>query len=148
MDLRTGELITALQTENGVFIWEINNPLYFKITDHNQRPFNMDHDIISIQIRFNHNIRKVLGIHKCFLNFRIWTTLRPQTGRFLRIFRYLAEKLEPSRSSRRYQVLKYLNNLGVISINNVIRAVDHVLYDVLEKTIDVTETHDIKYNFY
>nr|ACF70662.1 replication enhancement protein [Tomato yellow leaf curl Mali virus] len=134
MDLRTGELITAPQAENGVFIWEINNPLYFKITDHNQRPFNMDHDIISIQIRFNHNIRKVLGIHKCFLNFRIWTTLRPQTGRFLRIFRY--------------QVLKYLNNLGVISINNVIRAVDHVLYDVLEKTIDVTETHDIKYNFY
>nr|AFD22877.1 AC3 protein [Tomato yellow leaf curl virus] len=134
MDSRTGELITAPQAENGVFIWEINNPLYFKITEHSQRPFLRNNDIISIQIRFNHNIRKALGIHKCFLNFRIWTTLQPQTGRFLRVFRY--------------QVLKYLYSLGVISINNVIRAVDHVLYDVLENTINVTATHDIKYKFY
>ncbi|ACZ56370.1 replication enhancer [Tomato leaf curl Sudan virus -[Wad Madani]] len=134
MDSRTGELITAHQAENGVFIWEINNPLYFKITEHNERPFLMNHDIISMQIRFNHNIRKVLGIHKCFLNFRIWTTLRPQTGLFLRVFRY--------------QVLRYLDNIGVISINNVIRAVDHVLYDVLENTINVTEIHDIKYKFH
>nr|AIY67957.1 AC3 protein [Tomato yellow leaf curl virus] len=134
MDSRTGELITTPQAENGVFIWEINNPLYFKITEHSQRPFLMNNDIISIQIRFNHNIRKALGIHKCFLNFRIWTILQPQTGRFLRVFRY--------------QVLKYLYSLGVISINNVIRAVDHVLYDVLENTINVTATHDIKYKFY
>nr|ADG37233.1 C3 protein [Tomato yellow leaf curl virus-[Jiroft:Iran]]ADG37299.1 C3 protein [Tomato yellow leaf curl virus-[Jiroft:Iran]]ADG37305.1 C3 protein [Tomato yellow leaf curl virus-[Jiroft:Iran]]CDO50166.1 replication enhancer protein [Tomato yellow leaf curl virus] len=134
MDSRTGELITAHQAQNGVFIWEIENPLYFKITNHDERPFLTSHDIISIQIRFNHNIRKVLGIHKCYLNFQIWTTLRPQTGRFLRVFRY--------------QVLKYLDNLGVISINNVIRAVDHVLYDVLENTLNVIESHDIKYKFY
>nr|AGH27775.1 AC3 protein [Tomato yellow leaf curl virus] len=134
MDSRIGELITAPQAENGVFIWEIHNPLYFKITENSQRPFLINHDIISIQIRFNHNIRKVLGIHECFLNFRIWTTLQLQTGRFLRVFRY--------------QVLKYLDSLGVISINNVIRVVDHVLYDVLENTINATETHDIKYKFY
>nr|AGH27835.1 AC3 protein [Tomato yellow leaf curl virus] len=134
MDSRTGELITAPQAENGVFIWEINNRLYFKITEHSQRPFLMNNDIISIQIRFNQNIRKALGIHKCLLHFRIWTTLQPQTGRFLRVFRY--------------QVLKYLYSLGVISINNVIRAVDHVLYDELANTINVTATHDIKYKFY
>nr|AGZ95037.1 C3 protein [Tomato leaf curl Sudan virus] len=134
MDSRTGELITAPQAKNGVFIWEINNPLYFKITNHDNRPFNMNKDVISIQIRFNHNIRKELGIHKCFLNFRIWTNLQPQTGHFLRVFRY--------------QVLRYLHNIGVISINNVIRAVDHVLYNVIAKTIDVTEHHDIKYKFY
>nr|AEX92964.1 replication enhancer [Tomato leaf curl Sudan virus] len=134
MDSRTGELITAHQATNGVFIWEINNPLYFKITSHDERPLNMNKDIISIQIRFNHNIRKELGIHKCFLNFRIWTTLRPQTGHFLRVFKY--------------QVLRYLDNIGVISINNVIRAVDHVLYNVIAKTTNVTEHHDIKYKFY
>ncbi|ABO31312.1 C3 [Tomato leaf curl Sudan virus] len=134
MDSRTGEPITAHQAQSGVFIWEIKNPLYFKITDHSQRPFLMNHDIISMQIRFNHNIRKELGIHKCFLNFQIWTNLQPQTGRFLRVVRY--------------QVLKYLDNLGVISINNVIRAVHHVLYNVIAKTIDVTENHDIKYKIY
>ncbi|QTJ62763.1 Replication enhancer protein [Tomato interveinal yellowing virus] len=134
MDSRTGELITAHQAQSGVFIWEITNPLYFKITDHDERPFNFQHDIISIQIRFNHNLRKALGIHKCFLNFRVWTSLRPQTGRFLRVFRV--------------QVLKYLDRLGVISINFVIRSVAHVLYEVLDGTIDVIENHEIKFLLY
>nr|QEL50475.1 replication enhancer protein [Tomato leaf curl Ghana virus] len=134
MDLRTGELITAAQAQSGVFTWEIQNPLYFKITNHDERPFNYQHDIISVQIRFNHNLRKALGIHKCFLNFKVWTSLRPQTGRFLRVFRV--------------QVLKYLDNLGVISINTIIRAVDHVLYNVLEGTNYVLEQHEIKFNIY
>nr|UFP62861.1 AC3 [African cassava mosaic virus] len=134
MDFRTGELITAPQAKNGVYTWDITNPLYFAITRHEQRPFNMNQDIITVQIRFNHNIRKALGIHKCFLNFRVWTTLRPQTGLFLRVFRY--------------QVIKYLDMIGVISINNVIRAVDHVLYDVIEKTIKCRVTHEIKFNLY
>nr|QDG02848.1 replication enhancer protein [Pepper yellow vein Mali virus] len=134
MDSRTGEHITARQAENGVFIWAINNPLYFTITNHDVRPFNMNQDILTLQIRFNHNLRGALGIHKCFLNFKVWTTLRPQTGLFLRVFRF--------------QVLKYLNNLGVISINNVIRAVDHVLYVVLVHTISVMENHEIKFNVY
>nr|ABS29955.1 REn [Tomato yellow leaf curl virus]ABS29957.1 REn [Tomato yellow leaf curl virus]ABS29959.1 REn [Tomato yellow leaf curl virus]ABS29961.1 REn [Tomato yellow leaf curl virus] len=134
MDSRTGELITAPQAENGVFIWEINNPLYFTITRHNQHPFNSKYNFLTFQIRFNHNLRKALGIHKCFLNFRIWTTLQSPTGHFLRVFRY--------------QVYKYLNNIGVISLNNVIRAVDYVLFDVFENTIDVIEQHEIKYNLY
>nr|AIP89640.1 replication enhancer [East African cassava mosaic Kenya virus] len=134
MDSRTGELITAPQAKNGVFTWAITNPLYFDITNHDKRPGNMNHDIITLQIRFNHNIRKALGIHKCFLNFKVWTTLRPPTGLFLRVFRY--------------QVLKYLDMIGVISINTVIKAVDHVLYDVLLNTLQVTEHHAIKFNLY
>nr|UPH72878.1 REn [East African cassava mosaic virus] len=134
MDSRTGELITAPQAKNGVFTWEIINPLYFEITNHDRRPGNMNHDIITLQIRFNHNLRKALGIHKCFLNFKVWTTLRPQTGLFLRVFKY--------------QVLKYLDMIGVISINTVLHAVDHVLYDVLLNTLQVTEQHAIKFNLY
>nr|CAJ78156.1 AC3 protein [East African cassava mosaic virus] len=134
MDSRTGELITAPQAKNGVFTWEITNPLYFEITNHDKRPGNMTHDIITLQIRFNHNLRKALGIHKCFLNFKVWTTLRPPTGLFLKVFRY--------------QVLKYLDMIGVISINTVLQAVEHVLYDVLLNTLQVTEQHAIKFNLY
>nr|QSS76798.1 C3 protein [Tomato curly stunt virus] len=133
MDLRTGELITAHQAQNGVYIWEITNPLYFKIINHDSRPFHTNHDIISIQIRFNHNLRKKLKIHKCFLNFQVWTTLQPQTGRFLSVFKF--------------QVFKYLDNLGVISINNVIRAIDHVLFNELINLFNVVETHEIKFIF-
>ncbi|CCF12088.1 replication enhancer protein (REn), partial [Cassava mosaic Madagascar virus] len=134
MDSRTGALITAPQAQNGVFTWEINNPLYFTIPRHDSRPSHLNHDIITIQIRFNHNIRKELGIHKCFLNFQVWTTLHPQTGHFLSVFKR--------------QVLKYLDNVGVISINTVIRAVDHVLYNVLVNTLQVMESHEIKFNLY
>ncbi|CAN84508.1 replication enhancer protein [Pedilanthus leaf curl virus [Pakistan:Multan:2004]] len=134
MDSRTGELITAAQAENGVFIWEIQNPLYFKITEHHNRPFTMNQDIITVQIQFNHNLRKALGIHKCFLAFRIWMTSQPPTGRFLRVFKT--------------QVLKYLDNLGVISINNVIRAVDHVLWNVLHHVVNIEQSYSIKFNIY
>ncbi|AFA26435.1 replication enhancer protein [Pedilanthus leaf curl virus-[Crape Jasmine]] len=134
MDLRTGEFITAAQAENGVFIWEIPNPLYFKITEHHNRPFLMNHDIITVQIQFNHNLRKALGIHKCFLAFRIWMTSQTPTGRFLTVFRT--------------QVLKYLDNIGIISINNVLRAVDHVLWNVLHHIVNVEQSSSIKYNLY
>ncbi|ACA61116.1 C3 protein [Tomato leaf curl Mindanao virus] len=134
MDFRTGELLTATQCESGVYTWTIKNPLYFKITKHHERSFNNNHDIITIQIQFNHNLRKALGIHQCFLIFQIWTRLQPQTWRFLRVFKY--------------QCMKYLDNLGVISINNVIRAVSHVLWNVLERTIDVQLSSIIKFNLY
>ncbi|ACL00855.1 replication enhancer protein [Tomato leaf curl Patna virus] len=134
MDSRTGELITATQEESGVYIWTVKNPLYFKISQHHERPFLSNNDIITIQVQFNYNLRKALGIHQCFLICRIWTRLRPQTWRFLRVFKY--------------QCMKYLNSLGVISINNVIRAMSHVLYNVLEGTIDAELSHIIKFNIY
>nr|QEM21166.1 Replication enhancer protein [Pedilanthus leaf curl virus] len=134
MDSRTGELITAAQAQNGVFIWEIQNPLYFKITEHHNRPFLRNQDIITVQIQFNHNLRKALGIHKCFIAFRIWMTSQPPTGRFLRVFKI--------------QVIKYLDNLGIVSINNVIRAVDHVLWNVLEHVVYVDQSSSIKFNIY
>nr|QHA25078.1 replication enhancer protein [Soybean blistering mosaic virus] len=132
MDSRTGELITAPQAENGVFIWEISNPLYFKITNV-EDPLYTNTRIYHLQIRFNHNTRKALDLHKAFLNFQIWTTSLTASGTtYLNRFRHL--------------VLLYLDQLGVISINNVIRAVrsatdrscvNHVL-----------ENHSIKFKLY
>nr|ACN77021.1 replication enhancer protein [Tomato leaf curl Palampur virus] len=133
-DSRTGEYITADRAESGVYIWDVPNPLYFKILKHDERPCLTNQDIITVQIQFNHNLRKALGLHKCFLTFQIWTGLRPQTGRFLRVFRT--------------QVLKYLDMLGVVGINNVIRAAYHVLDNVLQRTVDVWATYDVKLNTY
>ncbi|AAB61143.1 putative replication enhancer [Tomato leaf curl Taiwan virus] len=134
MDSRTGELITAAQAENGVYTWTVNNPLYFKITQHNQRPFLQNHDVMTIQIQFNYNLRKALGIHQCFLICQIWTRLQPQTSHFLRVFKY--------------QCMKYLDNLGVISLNNVIRAMTNVLYNVIEGTVDAQFSHIITFKIY
>nr|QEL50655.1 replication enhancer protein [Cotton leaf curl Gezira virus] len=133
MDSRTGELITAHQAENGVLIWEIDNPLYFK-TIKEIRLTHGDQTMVEMQIRFNYNLRKALGIHKCFLNFKVWTTSRPLTGLFLNVFRK--------------QILRMLYTLGVISINNVIRAVNHVLYDVLKTTVECEFSHNIQIKLY
>nr|BBA21859.1 replication enhancer protein [Cotton leaf curl Bangalore virus] len=134
MDLRTGEPITAAQAWSGAYIWEVPNPLYFKILSHLDRADSNHMDIITVRIQFNYNLRRALGVHKCFLTFRIWTTLHPQTGLFLRVFKT--------------QVLKYLNNLGVISINSIIRAVDHVLYNKIKNTMYVNQTSEIKFDLY
>uniref|UniRef100_A0AB38ZLW5 Replication enhancer n=1 Tax=Chilli leaf curl Salem virus-India TaxID=3145021 RepID=A0AB38ZLW5_9GEMI len=134
MDLRTGERITAAQATNGVSIWQVPNPLYFTILSHHKRPFNSTTDLITVRVQFNHNLRKALGIHKCFLTFRIWTTLQPQTGHFLRVFRT--------------QVMQCLTNFDVISLNNVISAIDHVLWNVLRQTVYVQSSNIIKFNIY
>nr|CCA64214.1 replication enhancer protein (REn) [Potato yellow mosaic virus] len=132
MDSRTGELITARQAENGVFIWEIENPLYFKINRVEDILYTRTR-IYNVQVRFNHNLRRALDLHKAYLNFQVWTTSMTASGStYLARFRQL--------------VIMYLDQLGVISINNVIRAVrfatdrSYVNY--------VLENHSIKLKFY
>ncbi|UNA95271.1 REn [Euphorbia severe leaf golden mosaic virus] len=132
MDSRTGELITAPQAENGVYIWEITNPLYFKIT-HVETPLYTNTRIYHIQIRFNHNLRKALDLHKAFLNFQVWTTSLTASGTtYLNRFRHL--------------VLLYLDQLGVISVNNVIRAVSFATDRSYVN--HVLEDHSIKFKIY
>nr|AFD54527.1 replication-enhancer protein [Macroptilium yellow spot virus] len=132
MDSRTGELITAHQAESGVYIWEISNPLYFKINNV-EDPLHTMTRIYHVQIRFNHNLRKALALHKAYLNFQVWTiSLRASGTTYLVRFQYL--------------VMLYLERIGVISLNNVIRAVrfatdkSYVNY--------VLENHEIKFKFY
>ncbi|ADN84046.1 replication enhancement protein [Rhynchosia rugose golden mosaic virus-[Cuba:Camaguey:171:2009]] len=132
MDSRTGELITARQAENGVYIWEIENPLYFKIYRVEDLLYTKTR-VYHVHIRFNHNLRRALHLHKAYLNFQVWTTSMTASGSiYLARFRHL--------------VNLYLDQLGVISLNNVIRAVrfatdrsyvNHVL-----------ENHSIKFKFY
>nr|QHA25116.1 replication enhancer protein [Sida golden mosaic Brazil virus] len=132
MDSRTGALITAHQAENGVYIWEITNPLYFKIYEVEDLPYTTTR-VYHVQIRFNHNLRRALGLHKAYMTFQVWTTsIRASGTTYLNRFKHL--------------VMLYLDNLGVITINNVIRAVrfatdrSYVNY--------VLEHYSIKFNLY
>nr|AGH29619.1 replication-enhancer protein [Sida yellow leaf curl virus]AGH29624.1 replication-enhancer protein [Sida yellow leaf curl virus] len=132
MDSRTGELITVPQAENGVYTWEITNPLYFKIY-HVEDFLYTTTRVYHIQIRFNHNLRRALDLHKAYLNFQVWTTSLTASGTtYLIRFRHL--------------VMLYLDILGVITVNNVIRAVrfatdrSYVRY--------VLENHSIKFKLY
>nr|QNG62335.1 Ren [Sida micrantha mosaic virus] len=132
MDSRTGEYITAHQAENGVYIWEITNPLYFKTYRVEDLLYTRTR-VYHIQIRFNHNLRRALGLHKCYLNFQVWTTSLTASGTtYLTRFRRL--------------VMMYLDQLGVITLNNVIRAVRFATDKAYVNY--VLEDHDIKFKFY
>nr|ALK03419.1 replication enhancer protein [Sida golden mosaic Honduras virus] len=132
MDSRTGEFITAPQAENGVYIWEIENPLYFRMY-RVEDPIYTNSRIYNIQIRFNHNLRRALHFHKAYLNFQVWTISMTASGStYLARFRHL--------------VNLYLDRLGVISINNVIRA---VRFATDRSYINhVLENHSIKFKLY
>nr|QCB65764.1 replication enhancer protein [Tomato chlorotic leaf curl virus] len=132
MDSRTGELITAHQAESGVYIWGITNPLYFKMYRVEDIPYTTTR-VYHLQIRFNHNLRRALHLHKAFLNFQVWTTSLTASGKtYLNRIRHL--------------VLLYLDRLGVIAINNVIRAVRFAT----DKSYvsHVLENHSIKFKIY
>nr|AQT01437.1 REN [Sida micrantha mosaic virus] len=132
MDSRTGEFITAPQAENGVYIWEIPNPLYFKMYRVEDPPYTRTR-VYHIQIRFNHNLRRALGLHKAYLNFQVWTTSLTASGTtYLIRFRRL--------------VMMYLDQLGVIALNNVIRAARFATDKAYVNY--VLEDHDIKFKFY
>nr|ALF37664.1 replication enhancer [Beet curly top virus] len=70
---------------------------------------------LKVQIRFNHNLRKYLNLHKCWIDLTITGSHRTLTGdRFLRVLKNQLDREIEKRSS--------------ISINNVIRSLNHVLY--------------------
>nr|QLB45384.1 replication enhancer protein [Tomato golden mottle virus] len=132
MDSRTGEPITAHQAGNGVFIWDVPNPLYFKIYNVEDLIYT-NIRIYHVQIRFNHNARRALDLHKAYLNFQVWTTSLTASGTtYLTRFRSL--------------VLLYLDRLGVISLNNVIRAVRFATDKPYVN--HVLERHSIKFKIY
>ncbi|AHX57824.1 replication enhancement protein [Jacquemontia yellow mosaic virus] len=132
MDSRTGEPITAPQARNGVYIWEVPNPLYFRIYNVEDLPY-ITTRIYTIEIRFNHNLRRALHLHKAFLNFQVWTTSLTASGTtYLEWFKHL--------------VMLYLDRLGIISLNNVIRAVRFATDKPYVN--HVIERHSIKFKIY
>ncbi|CBA34959.1 AC3 protein [Velvet bean severe mosaic virus] len=134
MDSRTGESITATQLRNGVYTWEINNPLYFEILEHYPILPGSRMIVTRMRIKFNHNLRKALQMHKCYLNLTIFHYFRATSGMILSIFKK--------------QLFTYINNLGVLSLNTLLSGCSHVFYNVFQQVDNVYLDYDIKYKLY
>nr|QHU79282.1 replication enhancer protein [Opuntia virus 1]QHU79396.1 replication enhancer protein [Opuntia virus 1]QHU79402.1 replication enhancer protein [Opuntia virus 1]QHU79414.1 replication enhancer protein [Opuntia virus 1]QHU79420.1 replication enhancer protein [Opuntia virus 1] len=132
MDSRTGDPITPYQAEIGTFIWKVPNPLYMKLLFTGD---NTQGQLFRIRIQANHNLRKQLGLHKCWIQTEILTTLKTAIGSsFLTRFKF--------------HVLFYLHNLGVVSINNIARAI-YYFFDVSKYVYEIRNTqYDIKFLLY
>nr|QHU79222.1 replication enhancer protein [Opuntia virus 1] len=132
MDSRTGEPITAYQAEIGTFIEKVPNPLFIRLLSTGD---NTQGQWFHIQIQANHNLQKQLGLHKCWIQTEILTSLKTATGNsFLTRFKY--------------HVSFYLHNLSVVSINNIARAIYYFL-DVSKYVYEIRNTkYDIKFLLY
>nr|ABD67441.1 REn [Mungbean yellow mosaic India virus] len=134
MDFRTGESITAAQLRNGVYIWEVQNPLSFKIMHHSPILAESRMMVTKLRIMFNHRLKIALGMHKCFLDLKLYHYMKATSGMILSIFRD--------------QLFKFLNNLGVISLANILYFASDFLYNKLHLVEDVSFTHNVQYNLY
>nr|WIF18896.1 C3 [Soybean stay-green associated virus] len=113
-DYRTGESITHIQMISSVYYDTLNNPISFKLERDWQTTTHPYRQAFQIRVMFNHNLRKALGLHKCWLHLKVWTTLTTAgpTSVLSRI---------------RFHIMYYLSNLGVISIKDVIDSLHYVI---------------------
>nr|ALF37727.1 replication enhancer [Beet curly top virus] len=131
-DFRTEEPITLQQATNSIPVDLVPNPLYLKLQDFfRSGPVYQ----LKVQIRLNHNLRKYLNLHKCWIDLTITVSHRTLTGdRFLKV---LKKRLEI-----------YLDNLGLICINNVIRGLNHVLYEEFNFVSSVIQNQSVAMKLY
>nr|AMD16393.1 replication enhancer [Beet curly top virus]AMD16409.1 replication enhancer [Beet curly top virus]AMD16484.1 replication enhancer [Beet curly top virus]AMD16498.1 replication enhancer [Beet curly top virus] len=131
-DFRTEEPITLQQATNSIPVDLVPNPLYLKLQDFFRTgPVYQ----LKVQIRFNHNLRKYLNLHKCWIDLTITGSHRTLTGdRFLRVLKNQVDREIKKRSS--------------LSINIVIEILNHVLYSVFNFVNSVIQYTSIAMKLY
>lgn len=76
-----------------------------------------------MQIMFNWTLKKALGLHKCFIKFRMWTTFTDADGY------HVAKRIL-------IRINQYLKQLGVVAINNVVLAIKNLVNYTYVREVD------------
>nr|WGU24647.1 replication enhancer [Beet curly top virus]WGU24661.1 replication enhancer [Beet curly top virus] len=131
-DFRTELPITLEQATKSTPTTSVPNPLYFKLLWFER--FGTIYQL-KVQMRFNHNLRKSLNLHKCWIDLTITGSHRTLTGdRFLRVLKNQVDREIKKRSS--------------LSINIVIEILNHVLYSVFNFVNSVIQYTSIAMKLY
>nr|APB53970.1 replication enhancer [Beet curly top virus] len=131
-DFRTELPITLEQATKSTPTTSVPNPLYFKLLWFERYGTIYQ---LKVQMRFNHNLRKSLNLHKCWIDMTITGSHRTLTGdRFLRVLKNQVDREIKKRSS--------------LSINIVIEILNHVLYSVFNFVNSVIQYTSIAMKLY
>nr|APB53977.1 replication enhancer [Beet curly top virus] len=131
-DFRTELPITLEQATKSTPTTSVPNPLYFKLLWFERYGTIYQ---LKVQMRFNHNLRKSLNLHKCWIDMTITGSHRTLTGdRFLRVLKNQVDREIKKRSS--------------LSINIVIDILNHVLYSVFNFVNSVIQYTSIAMKLY
>nr|APP87727.1 Ren/C3 [Grapevine geminivirus A]ASJ80943.1 Ren/C3 [Grapevine geminivirus A] len=134
LDSRTGESLTSQQTQTGVYSWTLKNPLYVTIIQ-SWDIFLPKGKGFKIQFRANHNMRKALGLHKCWITYRVWTTLK-------------TFGLISLQNRIRDRILSYFDSVGVISCKTLALGINEfMLKSSWISSFEMYST-DVKFNLY
>nr|UPO25206.1 REn [Beet curly top virus] len=131
-DFRTELPITLEQATKSTPTTSVPNPLYFKLIWFER--FGTIYQL-KVQMRFNHNLRKSLNLHKCWIDLTITGSHRTLTGdRFLRVLKTQVDREIKKRSS--------------LSINIVTEILNHVLYSTFNFVDSVIQYTSIAMKLY
>lgn len=131
-DFRTELPITLEQATKSTPTTSVPNPLYFKLLWFERYGTIYQ---LKVQMRFNHNLRKSLNLHKCWIDMTITGSHRTLTGdRFLRVLKNQVDREIKKRSS--------------LSINIVIQILNHVLYSIFNFVDSVIQYTSIAMKLY
>nr|QPK91785.1 replication enhancer [Beet curly top virus] len=131
-DFRTEEPITLEQATKSTPTTSVPNPLYFKLLWFERYGTIYQ---LKVQMRFNHNLRKSLNLHKCWIDMTITGSHRTLTGdRFLRVLKTQVDREIKKRSS--------------LSINIVTEILNHVLYSTFNFVDSVIQYTSIAMKLY
>nr|QPK43195.1 C3 [Beet curly top virus] len=131
-DFRTEEPITLEQATKSTPTTSVPNPLYFKLLWFERYGTVYQ---LKVQMRFNHNLRKSLNLHKCWIDMTITGSHRTLTGdRFLRVLKTQVDREIKKRSS--------------LSINIVTEILNHVLYSTFNFVDSVIQYTSIAMKLY
>nr|APB54194.1 replication enhancer [Beet curly top virus] len=131
-DFRTEEPITLEQATKSTPTTSVPNPLYFKLLWFERYGTVYQ---LKVQMRFNHNLRKSLNLHKCWIDITITGSHRTLTGdRFLRVLKTQVDREIKKRSS--------------LSINIVTEILNHVLYSTFNFVDSVIQYTSIAMKLY
>nr|APB54187.1 replication enhancer [Beet curly top virus] len=131
-DFRTEEPITLEQATKSTPTTSVPNPLYFKLLWFERYGTVYQ---LKVQMRFNHNLRKSLNLHKCWIDMTITGSHRTLTGdRFLRVLKTQVDREIKKRSS--------------LSINIVTEILNHVFYSTFNFVDSVIQYTSIAMKLY
>nr|AMD16491.1 replication enhancer [Beet curly top virus]AMD16533.1 replication enhancer [Beet curly top virus]WGU24675.1 replication enhancer [Beet curly top virus] len=131
-DFRTELPITLEQATKSTPTTSVPNPLYFKLLWFERYGTIYQ---LKVQMRFNHNLRKSLNLHKCWIDMTITGSHRTLTGdRFLRVLKNQVDREIKKRSS--------------LSINIVIQILNHVLYSIFNFVDSIIQYTSIAMKLY
>lgn len=140
MDSSTKEPLMFSQMNIGVKYWKLlENQIFYQAVRNGTTTSHPPQVMYQFHIYINHNLRKMLRLHKTYWIFRVWTTLKPSGENCFH--KALTEHFK-------YYFTKFLSSFQIVCIKTICHAFIYALEDMKFVTNWELLCEDTKYKIY